>query len=62
MSKLFNDLKKQTETLTELQKKAYQAGYDAGYKAKKKELLEEAEKNQALLERDEEIIAENFPF
>ena len=51
-----NFIKEQIEQLNELQKKAYWSGYEAGYKAKEKELLEEAKKDEAKLN------SENFPF
>ena len=53
MSELFNQIKEQQHRLTDLQKRAYQAGYDAGYKQaildKDKIERAEAEKDEANL-------------
>ena len=61
----FKELTKRIKPIQDLTKNAYEAGFEAGYKAKEKELLEEAEKDQALLgqyeaERQESELAEQL--
>ena len=46
-----NNLEAQLRAIGEMGKNAYQAGFEAGKKAKEKELLEEAEKEEAQLEQ-----------
>ncbi len=43
----------QVKQIQELQKQAYQHGFEAGKKAKEKELLDEAEKDEAKLKQIE---------
>ena len=55
----------QFEATQLIKEKEYKRGFEAGYKAKEKELLEEAEKDQALLgqyeaERQEGELAEQL--
>jgi hypothetical protein len=53
MSELFNQISEQAKLLNDAFRKAYKDGYEAGYKAKEKELLEEAEKDEAQLSQIE---------
>ena len=51
MSELFNQISEQAKILNEAIGKAYKDGFEAGKKARDKELLDKAEKDEAQIEQ-----------